>query len=143
MSPGTARHISNKVAFTGGPVSAIAWHPSGRFLAVSSLKHYDDNADVTIAASRSTSIQIYMAPDFHLELIVAFDAGFVNHLKWSSYWPVSCDTHFNTGEDPIPDEHYRIGYLAAGCEDATVRIMVIRREHFELTQNYNGSGTSK
>jgi len=125
------------LCFTGGPITAMAWHPSEMYLAISTLREMMETPNLMESGSRASSIQIYSqvlaessSPVFSLRLILGLDFGCVNDLRWSTFWPPLDDSDYDGRYDN------RMGYLCAACEDSTCRIFVFRQSDFSLSPTF-------
>lgn len=135
------------ISFTGGPVSAMAWHPSGKFLAISTLHKLSETPNLMESKSRRSSIQIYSQaewgelPDsvFSLTLVLGLNCGYINHLQWSSFYP-ECLNPEHDGESMSQE---RIGYLCLACEDGSCRILGLRLADFKLSPTFASNGKDR
>lgn len=126
---------------TGGPVLSMAWHPSGKLLAVSTCRTWDEEIDCLISQERKSCVQIYGRSSsnvLRLILVCGFEWGYATHIQWSTFCPDIMDSYDPSVESCFDDiEIYcRIGYLAMSCEDGRVRIMSLGIQDLKRGQNF-------
>jgi len=127
--------VHHIVCHTGGPVSALCWHPNSKYLAVSCLQDSSEEILLSKVNSRRCCIQIYElvelangATTLDILLILGLKYGYINQLQWANYWS---------------DEEDIFGHLACACEDSTVRICLLTTKDFCLPANFQYKEDSK